>query len=151
MSFEDNLRELLRVDRLFEELADKDITAVSICGYASPEGGWERNNDLAQRRMQNFKRWMVERYPDKQAVRRATVDWVAEDWEGLEKAVEQGGIMEKGRVLSVIRNRYMTLDQKEAALKEIVPWSYVYKVLLDDFFPPLRRIELTVSYKEVER
>jgi outer membrane protein OmpA-like peptidoglycan-associated protein len=149
VNFENNLNELQRVDRLFEELQDKDITAVSIYGYASPEGGWRRNNELAQGRMQNFKRWMTGRFPNRQAVQSATVDWMAEDWHGLEKAVEQGSITNKEEVLRVIRS-VMSPDSKEAALKEIVPWSGVYRVLLDDFFPPLRRIDLTVSYTETE-
>ncbi len=145
----DNFIELQRIDRLFTSLHDKEIIDVSICGYSSPEGGYARNVELADGRCNNFKKYLAERFPI-DAVRYAQVGWIAEDWAGLEMAVEKSNISQKEEVLSVIRNRRFDYDQREEALKQIYPWSSVYRVLLDEIFPQLRRIEVTVSYIEEE-
>lgn len=152
----DNRTQLARIDSLFSALLDREhnhaqIEWIDICGYASPEGGYAHNKRLARDRSEGFKRYLcMQDYPCEEAMDKASVNYVAEDWQGLERLVEQGYIIQKEAALAIIRNQRMPYDRREEALKRIEPWSYVYRVLLEEMFPRLRRIELTIYYTESE-
>ena len=147
--FGNNRHELSRADSLLYFITSNQlltINGVSIKGYASPEGRYAANERLAKGRSEGFKQYLTRNYPYNQYIRNAATSWVAEDWEGLDRLVEESNLPNKPEVLSVIRDSYMSPDGKEEVLKKIGQWSYVYKPMLDQMFPKLRRIELKVDY-----
>ncbi len=150
--FGDNQLELARVDSLFEALSERGtIGRIEIHGYASPEGGYARNEQLARGRSEGFGRYLAELdYPFLDAIRAASVGWTPEDWEGLARLVAEGGMEQGAEVLAIVRNEQMPPDERDAALRRLEPWSSVYGVLLRDVYPRLRRIVLTVHYTERE-
>lgn len=148
-TYMNNPAELARADSLIHYLNGNqhiNINGVNIKGYASPEGSYANNERLAKGRSEGFKRYMANAYPQNQFIRNATTLWVPEDWEGLAKLVRESNIPNKDEVLNVVLDRNMSPDTKEEVLKKIGQWSYVYKPILDEMFPKLRRIELRVDY-----
>lgn len=144
-----NAWELTRADSLVGMLQSNaliDIRGVSIRGYASPEGRYESNVRLARGRSEGFKRYMVSKYPGNSYIRDAQTSWVAEDWEGFGRMVENYDIPAKTEVLAIVNDPEIHPDAKDRMLQNILWWSSNYKVILSDMFPKLRRIELRVDY-----
>lgn len=147
--FANNTRELRRADSLIASLSGNELihlNGVGIKGYASPEGRYATNERLAKGRSEGFKQYLIRNYPANRFIAGAATMWVAEDWEGLAHLVQASDIPNRDEVLSVVRDDAMAPDTKEQVLQKIGTWSNVYKVLLDEMFPKLRRIELRVDY-----
>ena len=148
-TYMNNPDELRRADSLLYVLNNNnllDIRGVSIKGYASPEGRYAANERLARGRSEGFKTYLIRQNPYNEYIRNASTSWVAEDWEGLARLVEASDLSHKDEVLSVILDGSLAPDTKEQVLQKIGQWSYVYKPMLDNMFPKLRRIELRVDY-----
>ena len=148
-TYMNNPRELKKADSLILALSQNqhiDIRGVNIQGYASPDGSYSNNERLARGRSQGFKTYLASNYPSNQHIRNATTQWVPEDWDGLAILVQESNILRKDDVLSIIHNESLLPDAKDAQLKTLQPWSSIYKVILEDMYPKLRRIELRVDY-----
>lgn len=148
-SFGNNQTELGRADSLVHIITNNpllSVSGVSIRGYASPEGRYGANVRLARGRSEGFKAYLMEKYPDNAYMRSATVTWVPEDWDGLARLVRASNLPNKGEVLSVVLDGSIAPDDKEQLLQQIGQWSSVYKPMLGEMFPKLRRIELWVDY-----
>lgn len=148
-TFGDNGRELNRADSLIISLQGNtliEINGVNIKGYASPEGSYAINERLAKGRSQGFKQYLARNYPNNRFIAGANTLWVAEDWEGLARLVRESNLPNKEEVMPVVLNSTMSPDSKEKVLQNIGQYSYVYKPMLEQMFPKLRRIELRVDY-----
>ena len=74
------------------------------------------------------------------------VDYEPEDWDGLEKAIEEGNLPDKEELLAIIRADEPTdWDAREWKLKTLNGGSS-YKILLRDVYPALRHSDYTVNY-----
>ena len=127
------------------------ITHIGIHGYASPEGNYASNARLAEGRAQAFKDY-VQQLIDVTA-QLFSVESTPEDWEGLERALEnQGGWLNDSSVAKIRVPVPMILivksdakpDEKERQLKTRYP--ALWKQLLTDVFPALRHSDYMVSY-----
>lgn len=148
-AFGDNARELARADELIAGLRSDDlitINSVNIRGYASPEGSYAVNERLARGRSESFRQYLASKHPADPYVRNAHTSWVAEDWEGFGRMVEECDIPGKAEVLAIVNDPAIAPDTKDRMLQKIVWWSQNYKVILTEMFPKLRRIELRVDY-----
>lgn len=128
-----------RLDSIRDGL-DMQIVSVQFTGYASPEGSYRNNDRLAADRTAALR----------DEIRRAgslpdsviTVSHVAEDWEGLRKAVAQSDLADRDAIISIIDSD-IDADAKEAAIKRRRPsWSRIASEML----PPLRRTEYMIEY-----
>lgn len=148
--FGNNRHEIGRADSLVRALTGNellDIRGVAIKGYASPEGSYTANERLARGRSQNFKQYLVNSYPSNAYIRNAYTSWVPEDWDGFGRMVENSdNITEKQEVLAIVYDETIAPDTKDKMLQNIKGWSNNYKIILQDMYPKLRRIELTVDY-----
>jgi hypothetical protein len=135
------------------ELADwKDVVAnadqapnqnvnVEISAYASPDGGLELNEKLAEKRELNTDKYL------KQELKKANVNapvsarYTAQDWDGFKELVEKSNIQDKNLILSVL-SMYKDSEQREKEIKNI---SSVFSVLADEILPQLRRSRLTAN------
>ncbi|WP_235821081.1 hypothetical protein [Alistipes provencensis] len=120
----------------------KQVSAVTITGYSSPDGPVKFNEALAARRANDFKAYLDRKY-DFSKKYKVTVNSVAEDWEMCRTLVAQSSMPDKQAVLGILDGR-QSPDQKELALKKMTAaWDYMKENIL----PPLRRVELTIDYK----
>lgn len=146
-NFADNKAELERMDKEMRSLfSDKDtykIEGAVIKGYASPEDTYEHNLNLSRRRTDTFKNYLVKKY-GLTGLHDFPAQGMGEDWEGLRKAVQESDMEYKDEVLNIIDTEGV-FDGREKKLMELAggkPYNYMLKEL----FPPLRRMEMEISY-----
>lgn len=122
---------------------DKDITitALSIKGYASPEGPWNNNVRLAKGRTAALKTYVEQLYhfaPDF-----ITTSYDPEDWGGLRAYVEKSNIANREGLLNIIDSS-LEPDAKDAKLKSTYPQQYAF--LLSEVYPALRHSDYRIEY-----
>lgn len=145
--FEDNRRELARLDSLlYPLLADSTVTirSIRLTGYASPEGRYDVNVNLANRRIVEVMNYLHSIYqlPDKSVFQLTAV---AEDWDGLAAAIEASDKQYKKEVLRIIRTIPL-FDGRELELMKL-QYGNPYREMVTDFFPRLRRTEFVVEWE----
>ena len=136
------------VDSLLN-LPGAQVELVNMTGYASPEGSYENNERLAYGRTVALRDYLqkIVRYrelPFKTAS-------VAEDWEGLKKAIQESDMPYREEILQIIATK-MLPDEKKEKMK-FLDRGNAYKILKKDFLPKLRRTVCEIHYtvKENEK
>lgn len=143
--FKDNAAQLDEINRIFKTVRnDKNltITEVSITGFASPDGNFNSNMTLSKNRAQSLANYIAKEHSLPADVMK--VSWKGEDWEGLRKAVAESNINGKESVLNIIDN-YADANTRKAKIKAL-SGGQIWRYMLDNIFPQLRRNEYTISY-----
>jgi len=122
-------------DRIQNANADarQEITEINIQSYASPDGAYDFNKKLAEKRENATKGYM-----DKQlkgvSFGELTADFTPEDWEGFRRLVSESNIQDKDLILSVL-SMYSDPEERE---REIHNLSSVFEQLAEEILPKLR-------------
>lgn len=143
-SLGNNRAELDSIRRTIDKVrddADVKITSIELHGYASPDGNYYHNADLARNRIRALYLYLRDMYnlPDGLYRNNAT----PEDWEGAIAQARKSDLIKKDEVIRIMESE-MHPDQKEAQLRLKTPADY--RFLVDNVFPGLRRTEYTVNY-----
>lgn len=143
-----NPEELAKIKDAIEEVIenpDVELKGLFIDGYASPDGKYETNERLSRARTDALYEYIVKRMGNLPG-QLIKVNSVAEDWEGLAALVQHSGIANKVKqqVLEIIEST-MADDMKEQKLKQLDN-GVVYRKMLTDMFPQLRRVEYQIDY-----
>lgn len=143
--YKNNAREFQRVDEVITEVKnnkDIQITEFTVSGYASPEGNFESNRALADRRANSFADYLSNTH----GIRRNQfkVSGYGEDWDGLKLAVEKSQIADKDEILRIIAS-VANPDARDAQLMKLSGGN-TYRTLLNNYYPPLRRTDYTIAY-----
>ncbi len=117
------------------------VCAVTITGYASPDGPLKFNEALAAKRASDFKAYVDRKY-DFSNKYKVTVHSVAENWEACRALVAQSSMPDRQSVLNIIDGKQSPC-QKEAALKKM---PAAWNCLKNNVLPKMRRVELTIGY-----
>ena len=139
-----NAAELDKIRRTIDTIqADRDYTvrAISLRGYASPEGNLAWNVKLSQGRTEALRRYLVEQYDVPAAL--LHTEAAAENWEGLRRYVQGSSFADKEAILALIDSGEES-DAKEARLKAEHPDAY--RRLLTDCYPALRCTRYRIDY-----
>ena len=143
--YENNQAELDKIKATIDSVRlDNDIiiTKVTLRGYSSPDGKYANNEKFAAQRTEALKEYVSGLYPMPEDI--WATESVAENWEGLRKAVEESdAIGSKEKILAVIDSD-IAPDKKEARLKANFPKDYKY--ISTNIFPTLRRTDYKVAY-----
>jgi outer membrane protein OmpA-like peptidoglycan-associated protein len=124
---------------------DKDVfgTSIYLKGYASPEGTYAHNTDLAAGRVQAVRTYLKNFYH--MADNAVTAESEPENWGGLREYVENSTISHRTEILAIIDQTELDPDQRELKLKTTYPSEYA--TLLHDCYPSLRRTEYRIRYQ----
>mgnify|MGYP001024586093 FL=1 len=139
-----NTVELAKIQATIDSVHnDKDITitALSIKGFASPEGPWNNNVRLAKGRTAALKTYVEQLYnfaPDF-----IQTSYEPEDWDGLLAYVEKSNITNREEILKLIDSD-MEPDAKNSALERTYPSQYSF--LLANVYPALRHSDYKIEY-----
>lgn len=142
----DNARELDRLDGFIRSSLTDTLVYVRrilLTGYCSVEGSYIRNEELASERTRgvlnylNFRYSLAARYP-------VETRHVGEDWDKLRELVVASGLPGREEVLEIIDHTdiFRGREKKLMDLDGGVP----YRTMLKEFFPLLRRVEISVEY-----
>lgn len=140
------------VDFLKQTKADENLNlkGVEIQSYASPDGAYDWNDKLANKREAasdnflkgNMKKNKMDEYKNLDLFKKYVV---AEDWEGFKKAMEESSIRDKELILRVLA---MHTDP-EVREKEIKNIASAYSAIADQILPKLRRSKFVVNAERV--
>lgn len=140
-----NRAELVKLEEQLKPLLQSGngkIKKIRITGYASPDGNTKANEQLAGNRAIQFKNYLQKQFhlPNDGLI---TVDWVGEDWEGLQRLIAGSDKNYSRRVLSI----FQLTDDPDSRRKQIkaMDKGEVYKDIEKTFFSRLRRMELAVE------
>ena len=142
---DENSEALTALSRFIEQtMADTvaRISTVTITGYASPDGPYALNERLSTQRAQDFKHYVDSKF-DLSPRYEVTTRGVAEDWENCRAMIESSTtIPHKDSVMRII-NSTASNNTKEMQLKKMTDvWDFMRANIL----PPLRRVEIEISY-----
>lgn len=131
------------IDRVKDD-ADLTITSVSIEGWASPEGTEQHNKTLSQNRANSLADYVTAKTGIARTDIHAT--GMGEDWAGLKREVDNTPrLLDQQKVLDIIADPAMTLDQKDDALEALIPPT-IYQRLMNEMYPRLRRNDYRIEY-----
>lgn len=124
---------------------NQEIAALTVNSYASPEGSYEFNEQLAQKREQNTAAYLENQLKKDKITEfgELTSSFTPEDWEGFQQLVEKSNIQDKDLILSVLK-MYKDPVQREQEIRNL---SSVFNELADQILPQLRysRVMATIN------
>lgn len=122
---------------------DKDITvkALSIKGFASPEGSYENNTRLAKGRTEALQAYIQRLYTFPYGFIQTSYE--PEDWEGLREYVISSTLPNRDGILAII-DADLAPDPKNAKIEKDYPDQY--RFLLETVYPGLRHSDYRIEY-----
>lgn len=121
----------------------RELKEININSYASPDGSYDFNYQLAEKREINTVDY-VEKQLKKDKVTEfgeLTKHFTAEDWEGFKELVTKSNIQDKDLILSVL-TMYNDPEKREVELRNL---ASVFEELADVILPKLRYSRITAS------
>ena len=137
--------------KILKEINDNQeklkLTNIEVSAYASPEGNYNFNERLAEKRQNTASDYLNAQL--KKNKMQADVDrhFTAEDWEGFQQLVSQSNIQDKDVILRVL-SMYKDPQEREQQIRNM---SVVYDELTKGILPELRRARLIANYEVIGR
>ena len=119
----------------------KEINKIEVAGYASPDGGMDLNEKLAQNRQKAAAKFLQRDLKKNKVNKEIESNITAEDWAGFQAAMENSNLQDKDLVLRVL-SMYSDPEEREAQIKNL---SAVYKNIAEEILPALRRSRLILT------
>ena len=118
---------------------------VEVSAYASPDGGFDLNEKLAEKREKNTTDYLSKEFKKDRVDTEINAKYTAQDWEGFQKLVQASSLQDKDIVLRVL-SMYPDTETREREIKNI---SAVYSDLAETILPKLRRSRLIANIEVV--
>ena len=138
------------VEMLKKINADKEglnLNSIEVSAYASPDGGVELNDKLANKRQQNTEKYVQQQMKSANVEAPVDAKYTAQDWEGFQELVKASNIQDKDVILRVL-SMYKDPEERERQIKNM---SAGFRELADGILPELRRARLTINYELIGR
>ena len=147
-SYKDNAAEIQKIVDLVNTLKDNSseysVKGISLTGYASPDGSYAVNERLAKARTESLKAVVAKALADKQIP--VATQYVAEDWDGVCKWIEESSVENKDEILEIARGE-LKPDAKDRKIASAYPVQY--RQIKNECYPALRRAAYVVDYEVV--
>jgi len=124
-----------------KDAANQEISGFEIAGYASPEGPYVLNKNLAENRQKVTADFINNEFKKIKSQVKIDSKFTAEDWAGFQALMEKSNIQDKEIILRVL-SMYPDPEQREREIKNL---SVAYKNIADNILPELRRSRLTLT------
>ena len=151
-SYHNNIEELGKITAHLDAVVNDTMATLkgmTIHGYASPEGPYSHNVDLARDRTQALKDYITELYhfPDNLI----KTDYTPENWAGFRRFMEQSALPHKQEIIDIIDEDTAQTARLDAQLRKIQrKYRNDYATILRDYFPYLRHSDYTIEYTRRE-
>lgn len=133
--------------RLQEAAADpkREIAGISVSSFASPEGSYDFNKALAEKREKNTNNLVAGQLKKDKITEfgELTSQFTPEDWDGFRTLVEKSNIQDKELIIYVLNSQ----NDPELREKEIRNLANVFEELADQILPQLRysRVQASIN------
>lgn len=144
----ENAGELRKLDALIGEVVTDpncNCEGIELIGYASPEGDYAYNTRLSEARSRSLKTYLEKKHTSARCP--FSSEGRSEDWEGVRRWVEQSAIPYRQEVTGIIRN-VESPDARDARIRQLDN-GVTYRILLEEAYPPLRRVDCILHYTVV--
>ena len=121
---------------------DINIMSIRVTGYASPEGSFVKNDQLASRRTSSLTRYIIDATNISSTLFQTA--HVAEDWDGLRTFVDSTAMLANRTALLQIIDSDRDPDDKLTFIQKKYPKDYA--VMLNVAFPLLRHTDYQIDY-----
>lgn len=121
---------------------DTKISELSIKGFASPDGPYDKNVILAKGRTEELSRYVSRLYNFERGTIKTS--YVAEDWEGWRRLIDASDLPHRKELLAIIDDTKLSVDQKEARIKKDYPDDY--DTMRHDILMRLRHSDYVIRY-----
>lgn len=135
------LAKIIATVNVVRENPDATINAITIKGFASPEGPYRNNIRLARGRTAALRDYVRSQYTFPDSI--FTTDFEPEDWDGFRDSMLVSILPNRSAILELIDSD-LAPDAKDAAIRSRFPRDYRY--ILDNIYPALRHSDYTVRY-----
>lgn len=146
--YRNNPRELQKIISTIDTVRNDPnatIRAVTIKGYASPEGKYANNARLAEGRAAALLNYVKKLYHFDGVD--LGVDSEPEDWAGLDSLVRISDMKAKNEILAVIRDASISDPDARNSKLQRIQGGTVYRELLQQYYPALRHSDYVVRYQ----
>ena len=151
-SYHNNVEELGKIRAQLDSVLNDTLATIhgmTIHGYASPEGPFAHNVDLARDRTKALKDYLTGLYHFPQDL--IATDYTPEDWAGFRRFMEQSDLPHKQEIIDIIDQDTAQTVRLDAQLRKIQrQYRNDYRVILRDYFPYLRHSDYTINYTRKE-
>lgn len=137
------MEELWKEVEATRNLDNRVLKEVNINSYASPDGGYDFNYNLAEKREKNTDAYVRKQLQQAKVTEfgNLTAQFTAEDWEGFKTLVEKSNIQDKELILNVL-TMYKDPEERETQLRYL---ASVFEQLADQILPQLRYSRINAS------
>ncbi len=140
-----NPQELAKISQTIEDTRgnkDVTITSLTIKGFASPDGPYANNEQIARGRTEALTRYVAERFSFPPSFLHS--QWVAEDWQGLAERLRKSDIADKDAILAIVTDSSLDPDLRDTRIRNEFPEQY--QRMLTEIYPSLRRSDYNIAY-----
>lgn len=156
-SYMNNAESLEDIISAFESIADNDslkITGIRLYGGASPDGGYNLNRRLSQKRLANFESYLRNRTDIPDSLITYSDNSIA--WEELALLVEQSDMKNRDEVLDILRNvpeftydvRGKLIDSRKKRLMDM-QYGRTWNYMKDNFFNDVRAAGISLDVERI--
>jgi len=135
------------LQRINAERDKLSLSNVEVSAYASPDGGFELNEKLANKRQQNTEDYVKEQMRQVNVEGHVEANYTAQDWEGFQELLKASNIQDKDVILRVL-SMYKDPQEREQQIRNM---SHGFQELADGILPELRRARMTINYETIGR
>ena len=139
-----NRRELAKLHSVLDSLRNvenMDIRRLTLKGFASPEGSYSHNEELARGRVESLRDYIVTSFGLNPDI--ISTAYEPEDWVGLRDYVVHSQLAERDKILAIIDGNALP-DDKLSQIASGFPAAY--KQLSAEAFPQLRHTDYSIDY-----
>lgn len=144
-SYKNNSKEFDEIKETIAALitnTDTQITGIHITGYASPEGKYYENEQLARVRALSARNYLKKSFSLDSKL--FSTSYVAEDWDGLVDLIKPSSLQHKDEVLKIISSVGIH-EGRETDLMNL-RGGRPYLFMVKEFSPQLCRVEYSINY-----
>jgi len=142
----DNRSELQKVRMKLKELAESNefvIDSLYITAFASPEGAWSLNAELARKRGASIRDCLLDMdsynvLPESECI---IADAEAEDWRRLRSLIMASPYVKHAEQIANIIDTQKEADMRETQIRTAFPVDYQY--IREQLYPQLRAVDFT--------
>lgn len=124
-----------------------NLNNIEVSAYASPDGGFQLNDKLANKRQQNSEKFVGQQLKLAKMTADVDANYTAQDWDGFQELVKASNLQDKDVILRVL-SMYKDPEEREAQIKNM---SAAFRELADGILPQLRRARMTINYELIGR
>lgn len=124
-----------------------NIQNVEVSAYASPEGGFDFNDKLANKRQTVSEGYVKQQLKNTKVDAPIDAHYTAQDWEGFQQLVQASNIQDKDVILRVL-SMYKDPQEREQQIRNM---SEGFRELANEVLPELRRSRLIINYETIGR